>query len=90
MRLDIQILSFLYSYIYGLVLFYLFSFNNRIVYRVKLVYKIIISMMFVLCISLSYFVILLYINNGYIHIYFYIFILLGYLSMSYFYKKYFT
>ena len=90
MKLDIQIYSFLYSYIYGLVLFYLFYFMNKIVDRVKLLYRIVISFLFVLCISLYYFVILLYINNGYIHIYFYIFVLLGYLSMGYLHNKYFT
>lgn len=90
MKLKIQIYSLIYSYIYGLVLFYLFNFNNKIVDRVKPVYKIIISFFFVLFISLSYFVMLLYINNGYIHLYFYLSILLGYLTMYIVYKKYFT
>lgn len=90
MKLNIQIYSLIYSYIYGLILFYLFNFNNRIIDRVKLVYKVILTFCFVLLISLGYFIILLYINNGYIHVYFYFLILLGYLSMYYLYKKYFT
>lgn len=90
MKLNIQFYSFIYSYIYGLILFYLFKFNNQIIDGVKYIYRIFISFFFVLFIALSYFLILLYINNGYIHLYLYIFVLLGYMSMYFLYKKYFT
>ena len=70
MILRIQIYSLLFSFFYGIFVFFLLELNYKLLYTGKMLYKIIISLLFVMFISLLYFYGLLKINNGIIHIYF--------------------
>ena len=58
--------------------------------KFNIVFNYVISFLFILAMSLLYFIILLKINNGYIHLYFYLCILFGYLTMYFIFKKWFT
>ena len=87
MILKIQILSLIYSFFYGIGFFLLLEINYKFLYEGKLVYRIIISFLFVIFISLLYFVILLKINSGILHIYFFLSIFTGYLSSFLIYNK---
>ena len=64
MILKIQILSLIYSFFYGIGFFLLLEINYKFLYEGKLVYRIIISFLFIIFISLLYFLGLLKINNG--------------------------
>jgi len=81
MSLSVQIISFIYSFFYGVFFEILLDINKKFIYSSKVVVKIISSFLFILFNSLLYFIILLKINNGYLHIYFLLCILLGYIVM---------
>ena len=81
MSLNIQIMSFFVSFIYGVLFEILLNFSSRILYSSKLFVKIIGSFLFSLFSSLLYFIILFKINYGVLHIYFFLCIILGYTLM---------
>jgi len=78
MSLSIQILSFVISFFYGIFFEILLELNTKIIYSSKLIVKIIGTFLFVLFNTLLYFIILLKINNGILHVYFFLCIILGY------------
>lgn len=87
MSLNIQIYSLGYSFIFGIFFYILLELFNKITFSGKLFWKIIYSFIFTIGLSLLYFWGLLYINNGYLHMYFLLMILVGYIIMFYI-KKY--
>ncbi|MGM9882349.1 MAG: spore cortex biosynthesis protein YabQ [Bacilli bacterium] len=87
MILKIQILSLLYSFFYGIVFFILLEVNYKLLYSGKLFYRIITSFLFIIFISLFYFIGLIKVNNGIIHIYFFLSLFTGYLLSFVIYHK---
>ena len=83
MILKIQIYSILYSFLYGMIFYALLEVNYKIIYESRLFIKIIYSLLFLLVNTLLYFIILIKINNGIVHIYFLLSIILGYI-LAYF------
>lgn len=79
MKLDVQIYSFLSSFIFGLIFYFLLELLNIFVKNVKFVFKFIISFLFIFIVACLYFIMLLFINNGVIHIYFILMVLVGYI-----------
>ena len=79
MELSIQIYSFIVSFLFGGCFYFLLDLFNKLTGKFKLVLKIIFSFFFIIVMSLLYFLILLYVNNGVVHIYFLLSILVGYL-----------
>lgn len=86
MELNVQILSLVVSFIYGIFFFVLLEINSRFVYSSSFFVKVLGSFVFILISSLVYFFILLKINNGYVHIYFILCIILGYFLCKVLYK----
>ena len=87
MILSTQILSLIYSFFYGVLFFFLLEINYKVLYNGKLVYRIVISFLFVIFISLLYFIILLKINNGILHVYFFLVFFTGYMLSFVIYNK---
>lgn len=87
MELHVQLLSFGVSFCYGIFFYLLLELNSRFLYSSSMIVKILVSFLFVLFHTLLYFVILMRINHGYVHIYFLICILLGYFVCKVVYKK---
>lgn len=87
MILKTQILSLLFSFGYGNLVFWLLELNYKLLFEGKIIYRIITSFLFVIFVSLLYFICLLKINNGIIHIYFFIVLLTGYMLSFVIYKK---
>ena len=87
MELKIQIYSLIVSFLYGILFFIMLDLNSRYIYASYIYIKIIISFLFILDMSLLYFIILLYINNGYIHFYFFLCIIIGYIVCKVIKKK---
>ena len=79
MILKLQIYSLIFSFGFGIIFYFLLDVFNKYNNKNKLIFKIICSFIFVFGSSLLYFLGLLYINNGYLHIYFLLTILVGYL-----------
>lgn len=90
MSLNIQIYSFIYSFGFGILFYFLLEFYNKLVSNKNIFLKILYSLILIIVGSSSYFIISLYINNGYIHIYFLLSILVGYLFVYFLKLKWFT
>ena len=73
--------------IYGIIFYVLLEVNQKFLYEGKIVYRIIISFLFVIFISLLYFLMLIKINNGILHLYFFLTMFTGYLLSFVIYKK---
>lgn len=78
MTLDVQIFSLFISFFYGFIFYILLEINYKFLTSSSVFVKVISSLIFILFNTLLYFVILLYINNGYVHVYFFICLLMGY------------
>ena len=86
MKLNVQIYTLIFSYLFGVIFCILLDLFNRIVKKYKWILRLIFSLLLILILSSVYFIVLLLINNGYLHVYFLFMIMFGYLSL-YFFKK---
>ena len=87
MVLKVQIISLVVSFCYGIFFYLLLELNSRFLYSSHIVVRIIVSFLFVMFHTLWYFLILMRINYGYIHFYFFLCIILGYILCKVVYKK---
>ncbi len=85
MSLNLQIISLVYSFIYGIIFYFLVLINKKYLYDNK--YAFLIDILFIIDNVLLYFIILRYINNGVFHIYFLVMLILGYILVYYIDKK---
>lgn len=82
-----QILSFVFSFIYGSFIGFIFQKVYKIIYSGKTIYKILNSLLFTVNITLIYFYIFRLINDGVINLYF---ILITFIAAFFTYQKTFT
>lgn len=75
----LQLICLLYSFLFGYSLYYLCKFNIRIIRKLGLLFKIIISVLFINNVSLFYIIVLYKLNYGILHYYFIIMIILGFM-----------
>ena len=78
MNLKIQIFSLLFSFFYGILFSFLINFHYHILFYKREWIQILFTIIFLLDMALLYFLILKFINDGRIHIYFYFMIFLGF------------
>lgn len=78
MTLKIQIISLIVSFLYGIFFSFLLNINYKLIYNNNKFIKIIGTLIFVLFNSLLYFLILLKINNGIVHIYCILALIIGF------------
>lgn len=83
MNLIIQFKSIIFSFCYGFVLHMLYNIFYKYLNLCKKRYKCLNNLLFFINSSLIYFVLIKLINNGVIHIYFLISLLLGYLLFDF-------
>ncbi len=79
--LSVQIPSLLISFIYGIIIYYIINFLYSFICSKKVVLRFTLSFLLILFLGLIYFLILLRVNNGIIHIYFYLLLLGGYITV---------
>ena len=79
MKLSIQIYSLFYSLFYCGIFYLLLDLFNKFASMKKVYLKVILSWMFVTGMAILYFIGLLYINYGVVHIYFLLSIVCGYI-----------
>ena len=90
MKLNIQIYSFIASFLFGCAFYFLLDIFNKIVGKLKIVWKIILSFLFIMIMASVYFLILLFVNNGVVHVYFLLMILVGYIFVNFIFLRLFT
>lgn len=74
-----QLLSFIFSFGYGIIVSYFYNLNYNFIYKSSILYKIVINFLFCINMGLIYFLLMRVINNGVIHIYFVMSFLGGFL-----------
>ena len=79
MDLKIQILSLIFSFFYGIFLFIVFKLEYKCIFLIRKKYQIICNFIYCKVFSLLYFFLLLFINNGSLHLYFLLLIAFGFL-----------
>ena len=77
----IQLLSFLVSFLYGMIFYLLSRFNYFILYNKNNIIKFIVTLVFIIDIVILYVYMMYKINNGYFHIYFVALVVLGFVLM---------
>jgi len=87
MVLEVQLQSLIYSFVYGFFFSFLLNINYKYLFNSTNFYKIIINILFILDNVLLYYILLRLINNGVIHIYFLLMIVLGFMFGNYYTKK---
>lgn len=79
MNLEIQIQSLIFSFVFGLFFSLMFNIFYRFLFKGRLPIKIISNLVFVLANIFLYFLLLKIINEGIIHFYFIIMLILGFI-----------
>ena len=77
-----QLLSFIFSFGYGIIVSYFYNLNYNFIYKSSILYKIVINFLFCINMGLIYFLLMRVINNGVIHIYFVISFLISFVLFS--------
>ena len=88
MVLKIQVISLIVSFCYGIFFYITLELSSKILYMSNLLVRVMATLLFVLFHTLLYFLLLMKINYGYIHIYFFLSILLGYVMCKVIYKRF--
>ena len=90
MGLSVQIYSLIYSFLFGIVLYFSLLMLDKLSIKKKIIIKIGISIFWMFALAILYFFGLLYINNGYLHGYFFALITVGYIFAYYIKTNWFT
>ncbi len=78
----IQVISLGSSFVYGILLYYLNNVNYRIIRNKNIIAKLLISILYLFNVSIIYVIFLYKLNNGILHIYNILFILVGYVLIA--------
>ena len=78
MTLSIQIYSFIFSFIFGIFVFYILLINHKVFEKSREIIKYISHIMLFVNFSLLYFLILKKLNEGIVHPYFLFFVFVGF------------
>lgn len=87
MNSNMQLLSFLVSFLFGIVFCLLTITNFKLIEKLKKYLQHIITFMYVIDMIILYIIMLYKLNNGYFHIYFIMMVMVGYLVGYILYKK---
>lgn len=87
MSLKIQIISLLVSFIYGIFTFFVYNYISQFLFSTKIVNKILSNLIFVLFMTLLYFLVMVKINYAVIHPYFLGVFAVGFLLSRYVYFR---
>lgn len=78
----IQLICLIVSFIYGIILYYSNKINYKMFKNMNYILKIIGSILYINNMALLYIIFLYYMNSGVMHIYFILFMILGYIVAS--------
>lgn len=87
MELEVQITSFIVSFVFGYFFSFLLNLNYQYLFGTRKWAKIIATVFFILDNTILYFILLRWINHGVMHPYFFFMIVLGFCFGNYYTKK---
>ncbi len=79
MSLNEQIISLVFSFVYGIFLAFSYNFNYNLLFNKTKIFKAFFNILLVFDLVLIYFLLIKKINGGIIHPYFYILIVIGFI-----------
>ena len=79
MNAKMQLISFLISFIYGILFYFLTILNFKLIDKCRVLIKHFITFVYVLDIAIIYIIIFYHLNKGYFHLYFILTVLLGFI-----------
>ena len=88
MNSNLQLISFLVSFIFGIIFYLLTTLNFKLIKDFKIWVQNILTFIYVIDIVIIYIIILYHLNRGYFHIYFILMVFVGYITGLFLYKKY--
>ena len=78
----VQVISLSSSFVYGILVYYLNNINCRVTLNKSIITKLLISILYLFNVSIIYVIFLYKLNNGVLHIYNILFILIGYVLIA--------
>ena len=90
MNSNLQLVTFLVSFIYGIIFSFITILNFKLINNLKRYIQHIITFIYVIDMTIIYIIILYHINNGYFHIYFILLVIIGFMLGLFLYKKYYS
>ena len=88
MSVNLQIISFLISFIFGILFYYITFWNFQLIAKMRVIIKHILTFIYVLDMTIIYIIIIYNINKGYFHIYFILTVFLGFVIGGLIHKKF--
>ena len=85
--LSMQIKAIIFSLIYGVFISFMVNVNYKCLFNKNMIFKIIFDSIFILDLGMLYFFILQFINFGYLHVYFFLALSVGFFVSFSFFKK---
>ena len=79
MSLIVQIQSLAFSFVFGIFVSILFNVCYKILFYKKIIIRILFNLIFCLSLYILYFYLLYKINNGVLHLYFFLSLIIGFL-----------
>ncbi len=87
MDYKVQIVSFIFSFIFGGFFYYTSLLNYKLIKHMTKFWKYFVSIIYIVDVTLLYVLIMFKINYGVIHVYFLLTLFLGFIIASFFNKK---
>ena len=78
MTSNLQIISFLVSFIYGIFFYFLTIINFKLIESLKVYLKHILTFIYTIDMTIIYIIIIYHLNKGYFHIYFIMMVFIGF------------
>ena len=88
MSLIVQFQCLFYSFLFGFVMTGVYHIMNRLLYGIPMFLRYICQCLIGICFGMLYFYGLVFLNEGILRLYFFIFMLMGYLLYSHYYAYY--
>lgn len=85
--LSMQIKAIIFSLIYGVFISFMVNVNYKCLFNKNMIFKIIFDSIFILDLGMLYFFILQFINFGYLHVYFFLALSVGFFAFFSFFKE---
>ena len=85
--LSMQIKAIIFSLVYGVFISFMVNVNYKCLFNKNMIFKIIFDSIFILDLGMLYFFILQFINFGYLHVYFFFSLSVGFFASFSFFKK---
>lgn len=79
MNSNLQLISFLVSFVYGIVFYFLTDLNFKLIKNLKKYQKHLLSFIYTMDMTIIYIIIFYHLNKGYFHIYFIVMVFIGFL-----------